>query len=78
MDLRTSNRYINKKEKQTPIYQWKKRRKEEYRTTDGMYKNNMWKISNTECKSIWIKNNVGKANEISWEKQIDWKKMNEH
>ena len=41
-----------------------KRRNEEYQIADGMYKNDVWKISNTEYKLICIKNNVAKANEI--------------
>ena len=41
-----------------------KRRNEEYRIADEMYKNDVWKISNTEYKLICIKNNVVKANEI--------------
>ena len=49
MDLRTSIDISIKKKKNTNISMEKKK---EYRTTNGMYKNNMWKISNTECKSI--------------------------
>ena len=55
-----------------------KEKKGIYWIANGMYKNDVWKISNIECKSLWTENNVSKANEISWEEQTDRRKMNEH
>ena len=65
MDLRTSNMNVSMMKKESKMnISMMKRRNEEYQIADGMYKNDVWKISNTEYKLICIKNNVAKANEI--------------